>query len=92
MSEQQWQQIDTAPKDGTEILLCRGARVTAGQWLAWTDTVDEFHGATGVYLGQSVQDSGECWMTLDGGFTDDDPPTHWMPLPAPPSNPEGSTR
>ena len=26
---------------------------------------------------------------LDGGFTEEHPPTHWMPLPPPPTSAEG---
>lgn len=92
MSE--WQPISTAPKDGTHILLWAPAqtfegkptepRLTYGYW-----DVPE-HGA---YLGDC---GGECrcpeyddcpdpyWFSMDGSFTEENPPTHWMPLPAPP--------
>ncbi len=93
MSE--WQPIETAPKDGTLILLYAGAqmydgkptdpRLTCGYWLVLEH---------GDYLGDC---GGECrcpeyddppdpyWYSEDGGFTTENPPTHWMPLPAPPS-------
>jgi len=90
----QWRPIETAPKDGTEIILYHPsetfegnqypARVSAGAWLEWTNTVSEYHASTGVYLGQSVQNEGAMWMSNDGGFREDSPPTHWMPLPEPP--------
>lgn len=96
MSE--WQPIETAPKDGTDIILGAlpqiydgkptPARVTIGHWT----TEEECR----IYVGDC---GGECrcpeydyeapfWMSWDGGFTEENPPTHWMPLPAPPMQPE----
>lgn len=94
-----WQPIKTAPKDGTHILLYAGPqtfrgelvgpRLTYGYWLI------EEHGE---YLGDC---GGECrcpeygdtpepfWMSEDGGFTEENPPTHWRPLPSPPTPPQG---
>jgi hypothetical protein len=81
-AEPAWRPIETAPKDGTEILLRKEERVTSGAWVEWTKTSSEFHGTTGEYLGQSEQDGGACWASWDGGFREDDEPTRWMPLPA----------
>lgn len=90
----EWQPIETAPKDGTEILLFRGAdthegepapaRITFGAWIEWEETASEYHSTTGEYLGQSVQDCGAHWASWDGGFSEEAPPTHWMPLPPAP--------
>ena len=76
-----WQPIETAPKDGTEIILRKGDRVTSGAWTEWSKADAEFHGTTGVYLGQVEYDSGSLWASWDGGFCNDDHPTHWQPLP-----------
>lgn len=82
-----WMPIETAPKDGTPIILCREDRVTAGHWEPekWPSK-PEYHSTTGEYLGQF--ETGECypawWYSEDGGFEDDYPPTHWMHLPAAP--------
>lgn len=76
-----WQPIETAPKDGTEIILRKGDRVTSGAWTEWSKAEAEFHGSTGAYLGQVEYDSGSLWASWDGGFCDDDHPTHWQPLP-----------
>ena len=81
MSE--WQPIETAPKDGTRILVSFG---TMGVWLVSWDT-PEWWG--------SHDDGSGIWCTDDNkhgpyalrGYNDDGPraPTHWMPLPAPPT-------
>lgn len=83
-----WMPIETAPRDGTAVLLAAPGRVTVGEWHPeqWP-TASEYHGSTGEYLGQ--YETGECipaaWYSWDGGFTEDDPPTGWMPLPAAPT-------
>jgi hypothetical protein len=70
MSE--WQPIDTAPKDGSNVLVCI-AGLTGSQGEAFWYQGDEY--ASG-------------WITWDGAnhtrtfYTT--PPTHWMPLPEPP--------
>lgn len=70
-----WQPIDTAPKDGTRVLLCdacfaypkaypqcvaQGFWLETGHWGYWADRISDF---------QLV------WFA----------PTHWMPLPEPPN-------
>lgn len=82
MSE--WQPIETVPRDGTEVILAKGDRVSSGAFIVWKQSDSEFS-STGVYLGEVEYDSGESFGTWDGGFCDDDQPTHWMPLPAPPT-------
>ena len=82
----EWQPIETAPKDGAEIILCRGKRVTCGAWVEEDEeTMSEYH-SNGTYLGEYP--TGKIypayWMSQDGGFTDEEPPTHWMALPEPP--------
>ena len=78
-----WQPIATAPKDGTHVLLSYPGRITYGYWLV-------------LEVGKLVGDCGgacRCpeydeapdpfWYSEDGGFTEEYPPTHWMPLPEP---------
>ena len=72
MSE--WHPIETAPKDGTLIVLWDGyykVRVTNAKW--------DFH-----YWMNGVPQGGKTWGRddRDGPFCED--PTHWMPVPAPP--------
>jgi hypothetical protein len=66
----QWQPIETAPKDGTEIwLFCpdEQPQQVAGYWAA------DPNGPYWAYCEQLVMDvAGEAF------------PTHWMPLPPPP--------
>ena len=83
----EWQPIETAPKDGTVIILARGCRVTVGHWEPERWPIGaEYHSSTGEYLG--TFETGECidawWYSEDGGFDDENLPTHWMPLPPPP--------
>jgi hypothetical protein len=71
-----WQPIDTAPKDGTEILLFDGEVVTVGGWISEVD-----QGAD--YEGQGLIAPG--WWSL---ALKDNKPTHWQPLPPPPVTPQ----
>lgn len=66
---EQWQPIETAPKDGTFILLLGDSgyistphRIEVGRW---------------------ITNYRDWWVTIDGSaFTDGGvEPTHWMPLP-----------
>lgn len=69
-----WQPIETAPKDGTVIdLWINGARWTD----CWWQVGNRLHPLDGWY--SDALDCGDAdW------FCDDQQPTHWMPLPAPP--------
>ena len=82
-----WKGIESAPKDGTEIILRNGMRVTSGSWQQWADTESHYDDA-GNFIGTATVDCGAGWCSYDGGFCDDDLPTHWMPLPEPPKDGE----
>ena len=76
----EWIDIETAPRDGTEIILMKGDRVTAGSWVEWSESESHYDYA-GNFIGDTTVDEGASWCSYDGGFCDDDEPTHWMPLP-----------
>lgn len=63
-----WQPIETAPKDGAEILVCVIYDVDGEQHSArW---VDAFYGGRWIWFPKIISAPFE--------------PTHWMPLPEPP--------
>ena len=69
----EWQPIETAPKDGAEILITDGQTVAVVSW-------NEY--AAELYDGIGWTDMGEMgWGGMVGAE-----PTHWMPLPAPPKS------
>ena len=68
-----WQPIETAPRDGTEVIVCKRF-----EGLNPNDLRKPQHDMAVVMW------DGSCW-TIDSEFPfyfDD--PTHWMPLPEPP--------
>jgi len=76
LQSMQWRPIDSAPRDGTHILLKFGVDgpVVGGCW---------------DYIGCGDWESGQVdvryWMTDDDLIIIEDPstePTHWMPLPS----------
>lgn len=73
-----WQPIETAPKDGTEILVCvsynLGCEEDGYETKTWVDWALE------PYVWPQFRDR------IDIPF----PPTHWMPLPSPPTTPDSA--
>lgn len=67
-----WRPIETAPKDEARLLLFRGDSVSIG----WHDP-ERFHKNPRPFWNSSGA-VGRRWCQ-------DHPPTHWMPLPLPPS-------
>lgn len=67
-----WQPIETAPKDGTYVLLLGDSGYTTTPYR--------------VAVGCWIEGYRDFWINhSNDAFTDDgEPPTHWMPLPDPP--------
>lgn len=64
-----WKLIETAPRDGTDVLI--------------TDGKDY---AVAYFNGEQWRDVGDIgWAGIDIDYPDEDQPTHWMPLPKPPT-------
>lgn len=83
----EWQPIETAPKDGTEILVfvpfVTGPAIVV---VHWTDdgssTRDDFED----------EPDGEGWTEPHDGYVGMwDDASHWMPLPKPPSSHSDTT-
>jgi hypothetical protein len=76
-----WRPIDSAPRDGTEVLLLIGDVVHAGSWSGPSD------GA--IY---ARRPNAYDWFSMSDGSTHCDRfVTHWMPLPDPPATPANET-
>ena len=77
-----WMPIETAPKDGSEMLLSNGETVAQGHWLHAEAYIREKRDADGRYIDQEESDGFDGWIDYIGGMLPE--PTHWMPLPAAP--------
>ena len=79
-----WQPIETAPRDGTRVMLWRGF-ADLGKWSEMV--IAEWHHGAWCWPdpGKNPTTHGE-WTDCDliEGYEDAKKPTHWMPLPAPP--------
>lgn len=80
-----WQPIETAPRDGTWVLLT-GGLIDYG-W--YEDTQPQC--VAGHFASLMPAPEGRWQFAwYDGGYLGEyEQPTHWMPLPAPPQAPEG---
>ena len=72
-----WQKIETAPKDGTEILVTGGTVDYTGHTYP---TPEPFKGVT-IARWYREQWTGDNAKEFDELYTHK--PTHWMPLPPP---------
>lgn len=84
-----WQPIETAPKDGTNILVFYTKASVDFCHIAWWDN-GEFYKEQGY---QNIEDATGWWSYIKDSFSSHklngyDAPTHWMPLPQPPKENE----
>lgn len=70
MSE--WLPIETAPKDGSSVLLLISGEAIQGRWVTYKNIPGEWR-----VVSLSSHGCGCC-------SADDEPPTHWAHLPEPP--------
>jgi hypothetical protein len=77
-----WYRIETAPKDGTQQMLCvAGASIPAiGQWVHTP--------RGGKWVAADVDDFQDLDAWSEYVSSHDFPATHWMPLPPPPNEEE----
>jgi hypothetical protein len=76
-----WQPIETAPKDGTWILVWGGK---TDENMEWWDEKDRNRPVTARWCSESGRRSGYWrFASYDGGYLGDfvEDPTHWQPLP-----------
>lgn len=68
-----WQPIETAPKDGTHILVYGDYYGGSRRYVAFWEVAADIYG-----------DQWSCGAPDEQGFYDYAEPTHWQPLPPPP--------
>ena len=73
-----WQPIDTAPRDGRRVLISDGKEVTGAAWVNVREQNLTGSGRRDRWLCDSETDS------FPGAGPVIEAPTHWQPMPAPP--------
>lgn len=80
-----WPTIDTAPRDGSEIVIWIGADFAPVASWQCLEGGDEFTGEGWIYAwclkDESLSEYGDGWI-----YADSAQPTHWMPLPEGPKD------
>jgi hypothetical protein len=81
-----WQPIETAPKDGTKILVYGGGQ----SWPSLINPDTKERGEADDWLvvfWDYNMDSEKAWMfcNYEGAYGEWYKPTHWQPLPEPPA-------
>lgn len=76
----EWRDISSAPKDGTTIILWVREHYNDHEHMLWP--CEYVHGEL------CWQISDNCHLDYDYQILEDCTPTHWMPLPPPPTDKE----
>lgn len=84
-----WQPIETAPKDGTVILVYSENQIVTASWSKYTGgpgvSSDKEQPRNWCVHANGNQLLDEGWDSGAGWFMEvNPPPTHWMSLPEPP--------
>ena len=83
----QWQPIETAPKNGDELIGFRPDQgVFVSRWATMEEVIDK--DANGDPIDDFDPDYETWWHDHWGWMEDELSPTHWMPLPPPPKGGE----
>lgn len=75
----EWQPIETAPKDGTRVLLFRPSQYPSATVVAGNFDSDRYASKPRPYWTHDLE---ILWSRTEARKCQ---PTHWMPLPKPPS-------
>jgi len=81
MSE--WQPIDSAPRDGTRLLLAEGRLFSAGSWCSFMGGEPRWWTDNPVAFAEPDEQHANYDFAFDEYVKH---PTHWMPLPTPPES------
>lgn len=87
-----WQPIETAPRDGTEILIYVDVATVPVVHIAWYRSKDEWENSGQYCCGWDILQEWEGWWSYtensvsQSKLEDYKHPTHWMPLPNAPSH------
>ena len=81
-----WQPMSIAPKDADDLILWGPSRSepTIGHWTTEEECRIDLGDCGGSCRCREYEYCDPSWISWDGGFTETDPPTHWMPLPQTP--------
>lgn len=81
LAEREWRSMDSAPRDGTEIILCVGETIPDHPYVCAATFIEHEEGETlGYWQGWLQWSQDGC----DFNVLMEDEPTGWLPLPQPP--------